>query len=539
MKRIWLTLFFLGLTTCISPAGIAQNVPNAGQTLVVFPFENASHVPGLAWISESFPELLGERLASPTLYFVGRDQRLQAYDRGSIPANLQPSRATLYRLAEQLDVDYVVLGQFTYDGRTFTGTAQLLDMRRLKLQPAVTANGPLTDLINIQTGLAWELLRQLRSDLSIGRDAYLAAFPQVRLDAFENYVRGIMAATPTEKIQHFKEAVRLNPAYNEAWLQLGRTYYGERQYDATVAALDHIPQSVPMAREGSFYIGMASYYVGDFSKAETAFGFVAARLPLPEVDNNLGVATARRGKPEAAQFFQRAVEDDPNDADYHFNLGVALYRTGDLNGALRQLREAVVQRPADSEAQSFLGRLEAEASAKTQTSPGATAAVKAPLERIKSNYDENSFRQIALQLQATAELRWAKADPHKHAQYHVGRGAELLGQGFVADADREFREAVSLDPENAQAHLGLAQVLENNGDSGGARSEAETAFGLKQSAEPLLVLVRLDLRENRTEAASESVDRALKLEPSNPSAQALKRAVAAKLAEKAQPLPNP
>jgi hypothetical protein len=34
------------------------------------------------------------------------------------------------------------------------------------------------------------------------------------------------------------------------------------------------------------------------------------------------------------------------------------------------------------------------------------------------------------------------------------------------------------------------------------------------------------------------VDRALKLEPSNPSALALQRVVAAKLAEKAQPLPN-
>ena len=532
-------MFFLALTTGAPPAGSAQNLPNTGQTLVVFPFENASHVPGLAWISESFPELLGERLASPTLYFVGRDQRLQAYDRGSIPANLHPSRATLYRLAEQLDVDCVVLGQFTYDGRTFTATAQLLDMHRLKLQPAVTASGPLTDLINIQTGLAWELLRQLRSDLSIGRDAYLAAFPQVRLDAFENYVRGIMAATPTERLQHFKEAVRLNPAYNEAWLQLGRTYYGERQYDATVAALDHIPQAVPMAREASFYVGLASYYVGDFSKAESAFSFVATRLPLPEVDNNLGVATGRRGKREAAQFFQRALDADPNDADYHFNLGVALYRNGDLTGALRQLREALAQRPADSEAQSFLGRLEAEASTKSQATSEAATPVKTPLERIKPNYDENSFRQIALQLQATAEQRWAKADPRKHAQYHVGRGTELLGQGFVAEAEREFREAVSLDPENAQAHLGLAQVLENNGDSSASRSEAETAFGLKQTAEPLLVLVRLDLRENRAEAASESVDRALKLEPANPSVQALKRAVAAKLAQKAQPLPNP
>ena len=40
------------------------------------------------------------------------------------------------------------------------------------------------------------------------------------------------------------------------------------------------------------------------------------------------------------------------------------------------------------------------------------------------------------------------------------------------------------------------------------------------------------------EAAAEDVNRALQLEPSNASALGLKRAVAAKLAEKAEPLPK-
>jgi Tfp pilus assembly protein PilF len=71
-----------------------------------------------------------------------------------------------------------------------------------------------------------------------------------------------------------------------------------------------------------------------------------------------------------------------------------------------------------------------------------------------------------------------------------------------------------------------------------ARSEAETALRLKPFADALLVLARLDLRENKIEAAAQNVNKALQLEPSNPAAQALKTAVAAKLAEKAQPLPN-
>jgi Flp pilus assembly protein TadD len=57
-------------------------------------------------------------------------------------------------------------------------------------------------------------------------------------------------------------------------------------------------------------------------------------------------------------------------------------------------------------------------------------------------------------------------------------------------------------------------------------------------AEPLLVLARLDLRDNNLESASAHLDSALRLEPMNGQAQSLKRSVAAKLAEKAQPLPS-
>ena len=98
--------------------------------------------------------------------------------------------------------------------------------------------------------------------------------------------------------------------------------------------------------------------------------------------------------------------------------------------------------------------------------------------------------------------------------------------------------ALSLSAEDPQAHAGLARVLEAQNDANGARSEAEAALRLKPLAEPLLVLARLDLRDNKAEAAAQSVDRALQLEPNNATALALKRAVAAKLAEKAQPLPN-
>ncbi len=528
----------LPLVLLLSAVARAQEPTTAGQTVLVVPFDNQSKAPGIEWIGDAFPELLQGRLDSPTLYVLPREERLRAYDRLGIPVDLHPSRATVYKIAEQLDVDYVVLGAYRFDGRAFTTTAQLLDMRRERLLPEMTESGPLIELIDVQTALAWDVLHTLRPDFSTTRQAYLAAVPPIRLDAFENYIRGIIAPTAEEQIGHFREAVRLDPAYCEALLQLGKTYYGERQYGQAATWLARFPQDSPLAGEANFYLGLAAYSEGNFSRAESAFAFVAARLPLAEVYNNLGVVKARRDRRSAAEYFRKASDSDPNDPDYHFNLSLQLYRTGDVAGASRQLRETLSLRPGDLEAKSLLDTIAAQASARAERMP-VPASEKIPLERMQANYDESSFRQLALKIDAVAELRLAKSDPRTHAQFHSDRGHELLAQGFISEAEHEFREAITLNSANAEAHAGLAAVLEAADKDHDARSEAEEALRLRQFAEPLLVMVRLDLRDNRTEAAAQDVDQALRLEPSNAAAQALQRAVAAKLAQEAQPLPKP
>jgi len=505
--------------------------------VLVVPFDNQSKAPGIEWISDSFPELLQERLNSATLFVLPRADRIRAYDRLGIPIELHPSRATLYRIAEQLDVDYVVLGLYRFDGRTFSTTAQLLDMRRQRLMPELTESGPLIQLIDVQTALAWDILHALRPEISISRQFYVAAAAPIRLDAFENYIRGVTALTAQEQIQHFREAVRLNPAYPAALLQLGKAYYRGRQYEQAVSALARVPENDPLAREANFYLGLAAYSQGDFQRAESAFQFVAARLPLAEVYNNLGVVTAHTDRKAAAEYFQKAIDADPNDPDYHFNLAIELYRTADVAGAAHQLRETLSLRSSDTAAKSLVDAIAPDASASVRRAV-VPATQKTPLERIRDNYDESSFRQLALKIDAIAEQRLAKTDPRTHAQFHSDRGHQLLAQGFLSEAEAEFREAVVLNSSNAEAHAGLASVLESENNPAAARSEAEEALRLRQFPEPLLVLAKLDLRDNRVEAAAEDIDKALRLQPSNAAALALKRAVAAKLAQEAQPLPN-
>ncbi len=131
-----------------------------------------------------------------------------------------------------------------------------------------------------------------------------------------------------------------------------------------------------------------------------------------------------------------------------------------------------------------------------------------------------------LEIHNLAEARLAKADPHTHADYHVQRGKELLAQNMPDDAEIEFRDAISADYNNDAAHAQLAMLLEKKGDVSAARAEAQTSVRLKPNVDGLLVLARLDWKQNQISSAQNEVQKALAIEPGNATALRLKEDIA-------------
>ncbi|HEY2170791.1 MAG TPA: tetratricopeptide repeat protein [Candidatus Angelobacter sp.] len=521
-KPAGIVLSLLFLAALAVPSSVQQHPGPArvSRLLLIIPFENTSNTAGTDWISESFPEVLSTRLAPSGFFIMGRDDRLNAFDRLGIPPGAKPSRATLYQVGQQLDADYLVMGDYRINQDTITTHASVMDMERLRLSPEFAESGPLTNLISIQMALAWDILNALNPGAS-SKESFVAQFPAQRPDVLENYVRGITAANNQEKIKYFKEAVRLEPMHALAMLQLGKSYYKVRDYESAASWLARIPKSDANANEAQFYLGLATFYAGHMDRAESAFQTLAARLPLIEVLNNLGVIAARRGEKSARGYFEKTVQTDPNEPDYRFNLAVTLFREGDAQGAARELRELLAIHP-DAEAKSFL-----------ESVVSGTQPARMPLERIKRNFDESTFRQIALEIENTNEARMANSDPASHATFHVQHGYELLQSGLPGEAEKEFREAVVLDPSSPGAHAGLAAVFETDQDIPGARNEARMSIKLQPTAEAYLVMARLDLAENKSAAAEQNVDRALVLDPASAAATALKREIASRAAGKA------
>ncbi len=536
MRSFYRLLLLCAVLSAIYAPAADQPVPGT-QTIMVMPFENQSSAAGLEWVSEAFPEVISQRMASPRLYPVSRDDRVYAFDHTGIPGTVRPSRATIYRIAEQMDADYVVLGSYNFDGTRFSASAQLLDMKKLHLHPAVQSSGSLADLIDIQTVLAWELLEQMPAPPAITREQFLQASAPIRIDAFENYIRGIAATDHQQKVRYFRTAVKLNPSYTLAIMQLGKAYYNNHEYEPASLWFSRVPKDSPAAGEANFLLGMSEFYRGNFDKAFAAFNSLSGRLPLTEVYNNMGVAEARRGRRAAAvEYFSKATNADPNDADYRFNLAVALFKNGDGAGAARQLREELQQRPTDGEAKSLLEMINrgvtpppANATAATPAGNALLAAnqPRIPQERIKRNYNEASYRQLEMEIQNLTEARLAKTDRHTRSAYYLERGKELLAQNQPEQAESQFRDAINADFANAVAHAQLAVLLEKKGDTTNALSEAQTSVRLQPNVEALLVLARLDLKKNLFQSAAGDVDRALALEPANASALALKREIAA------------
>ena len=459
------------------------------------------------------------------------------------PPRFQPSRASAIRLAQTLDADYVIVGSFSTSGSRFQAKAQILKVDALHMSAPLQEEADITHLLDVLNSLAWGVAKQIDPQLAVARSTFVAAGAGLRMDAFENYIRGLVENDPAEQIRHLKEAVRLDPSFAPALFALGKAYFANQQFDLAATTLGRLTRNDPNAREADFDRGLAYFYLGSYVKAEDAFAFVSRQLPLPEVVNNQGVAASRRGL-DATSFFQQAVAADPNDPDYQFNLALALNKKKDVAGALRAIEQTIKLRPSDTEAQAFQATLRAEpphpaaASAPASNRVNAAfdptaAAENAPLERIKRTFNEASFRQAAFDMEQMDEERLATLPPQKHAAAHTEAGMRFFNQGLILEAEREFQAALEAQSDNADAHAGLALVREHEGDTKEARLQAAESLKTQPNVTAYLVLARLDLQANQKPAAAADVSSALKLEPQNPAARGIKQ----QIESKGQPVP--
>src|SRR5271156_2782516 len=219
--RIFLAgLFFL--SPLLSPAQQSPTqhsqsrmvMPQSGIYLV-FPFENVGASAKLDWIGEGLEELTIQRLSMAGQQVDSHAGRLSEMDRSGLPPSGKLSRATMLHIAQELDADYVVFGNYSSDGRNLTVSARLLRVSPVALLPVVEESDSLSSFMDMHARLTWKILKSSDHNYPLSLAAFSALQRPPSLAAFEQYIRGLLANDDETKLRDLKEAARLEPDWPE------------------------------------------------------------------------------------------------------------------------------------------------------------------------------------------------------------------------------------------------------------------------------------------------------------------------------------
>ena len=515
---------------------------------LVFPFENAGASPRLDWLGEGLEELTIERLSGAGEQVYSHAGRLVELERYGLPRSSKLSRATMLHVAEDLDADFVVFGRFMANGTSLTIESRILKVSPARLLPALRETGTLDSLMDLHSRLVWRMLSAYDRNYALGLAEFTKRQRPVRLDAFEHYIRGLLASEDDARLRELREAARLEPEWPEPSFALGEAYFTRRDYDSALPWYARVPKTHDRYVEAVFASGVCRLLLGQPDHAEEVFISLQEALKnnlvsgadLPEILNDLAIARARQGKTTAAQTdFRRAAELDPEEDDYAFNLGLLALQTNDPAGAAVYFREAAEREPDNSEDRALLIMSLEGAGNKTEADQEREAANEtfgpnglptirldaknetlARLNRIKTELDVTALRAEI----ESAESPASSADSASSSDTpvaHIRRGRQELSAGHTDAAEKEFRVALAADPSSAAAHRGLAEIDRRQGKMDDAVKELQASLEARDSAVVRTMLAKIYLEQKKPDLARAEVEKALKLAPNYAEAKQL------------------
>jgi tetratricopeptide (TPR) repeat protein len=548
MRRKFIVVLFVLAVSAAFPRANAQTAarnssPGGQGIFLVFPFENAGTSPRLDWLSEGLEELTIQRLSAAGQQVYSHAGRTAELERYGLPLSARLSHATMLRIGSELDADYVVFGKFSSDGNSLTLQARILRVNPAGLQPALQESGKLDSLMDVQSKLVWRLLAGNVRAYPLSLAEFSKLQRPLRLDAFEHYIRGLLANEDDAKIREFREATRLEPDWPDPAFTLGQVYYGRRDCESALPWLGHVPRTSLRYAEAVFATGVCRLWMDQPDKAETIFVSLQEALKdnlvsgadLPEILNNLGLARARQGKTaDGIAALRRAAELDPEEDDYPVNLGLIYLRGNEFAKAVDEFRDATEREPETAEDRSLLifalnkaGKKEEADEAKDAAAealgPGALPVVKpenfAKSERVKSELDTSALQLENLTQQSVIS---PGNDASKSSAVSLVRQGRLeLSAGRLDTAEKAFRAALVADSGDAAAHRGLADIARRRNKLDDAVKELQAALARRDSAVDHVSLARIYIEQKKSDLARAELERALKLAPNYAEAKQL------------------
>jgi len=328
-------------------------------SIAVLPFENVSNDPDTEYLSDGITESLINNLSSlPNLRIVPR----------GLVFPYKGKQVDLRTIGDELNVKAVVTGRVSQREDTLTVAVELTDVANMSQIWGQQYNRNSAELLTVQEEITREISNGLRLQLGDEKQLQLTKTATESPEAFQAYLRGRYfwnkrSGEGFEKaIEYFNEAINYDPAYAQAYAGLADAYFlsGFWGFREGKGAVRLARQSALRAIEIDESLGEAHASLGevlmwadwDWPSAEVEFKRAIELDPDYAYAHHYYASLLfiqNRGE-EAVGESQKAHILDPLAPQIATSLGNYLYRNGDVEAALNQLRQTVAVHPGHARA---------------------------------------------------------------------------------------------------------------------------------------------------------------------------------------------
>lgn len=519
-------------------AASAMAAPSSS-SIGVIPFEQTGGGAELYWIGEALAISISDQLALPGISVASREALAASYEKLGLPLRYRNfSRATLLKLAGALKLDYLVLGAYRATEERLTVECSIIDVGKLKLLAKLAESAPLAELARLENNLSWRILEALGLNRALSRREFTGRTRKMPHEAFANFVKGLLAPDPKIGIRFLQHAVKEYPAEPKLYFYLGKAYHQLGEKEQALDWLSKLRRGDAYFEKAQFILGSINFDMGRLNQALMNFFAVFAETGAPEAINNAAVAYCARRDCKIALGCWRAAERAlAQDNDLLMNLALGQLLVGETGAAARILADLVKRNPSDSTAYFLL----AAAHRRDGRAEEADKALKMAL-RFSGEGSIGTGHILEDERQLVKYLRLIQPD-----LLEPGKGAARLKPPLPddlksaeaslvdGDFDKVLQAVVNIlafDPAEPRAHHLLGKLFQLQGRENEAIAEFKIALLFEPLIETRLALARLYLERKDFQLAQLEVESALRLDPANAAALAMKEELRQQLDDK-------
>ncbi len=226
----------------------------------------------------------------------------------------------------------------------------------------------------------------------------------------------------------WQRCIAEHPSETECRLKLAELYSMVMEYDKSLELINKVIELSPNEATAYFIKGLN---IRD-SKGDTAMALSYIQKAI-DLDNEYvaaidmaGVMTAAKGDPLALSYYNRLLELQPDNARTYYKIGMYHLGVGNYNGAIEAFTKCTQLDPTDAEAFYNLGYIHLELSMLSEARKHFTSSIQA--------------REINYRAFYGRAFCWERG-------------------GDAANAEKDYRQALTLNPQHGPSREGLNRVL--------------------------------------------------------------------------------